>query len=462
MNKHQHFHFMGIAGIGMSAIALVLRKRGFTVSGCDLDITTSNCKNLTELGCKLFQGHTSSGCSDDSITTLVYTTMIDPHHPELLAAQSKGISCLHRSEALGLLTQSSTTIAVAGSHGKTTTSALISHLFVAADRDPSVIIGGNLSTISGNACNGSSEALIIEADESDRSFLNFSPTYEIITNIDFEHLETYKNIQDVQNTFYEFMQKVPSHGAIITCHDEPYIRELLPQLSCPIITYGYHPEATWRIVDDTLNANSSTFSLVHNNDKQYTRILTALAGRHNILNSTAAWAMGYRYGLTETELRKGLETFPGVERRFSYKGVTKAHAQVFDDYGHHPKEIAATLQIAYNKPHNRLIVVFQPHRYTRTAGLWNDFLDLFAQSSIHELIVTDIHSAYEKPIDNINSEQFVNELKMRNPHLHVSYIPLESDFHSLVTKIGNCSQENDLILLQGAGKITSLAEKIVA
>ena len=461
VKNHQHFHFMGIAGIGMSAIALVLKKRGFTVSGCDLNITTSNCKTLSDLGCALFKGHSSHGCSDKSITTVIYTTMIDPHHPELIAARSEGITCLHRSEILGLLTKSNTTIAIAGSHGKTTTSALISHLFITADKDPSVIIGGNLSTIKGNAYNGSSDTLIIEADESDRSFLNLSPTYEIITNIDFEHLETYKDIIDVQNTFHAFMKKVPSNGAIIACHDEPYIRELLPQLSCPIITYGYHPEATWRIVDDSLDANSSTFSLVHNNNKKYTSIVTSLAGKHNILNSTAAWAMGYHYRLTEFELRKGLATFPGVERRFTYKGITKTHAQVFDDYGHHPKEIAATLQVAYNKPHNRLVVIFQPHRYSRTAGLWNDFLELFAHSSIDELIITDLHSAYETPIENINSEKFVTELKIKNPLLSVSYIPLESDFHSLATKISDCTQENDLILLQGAGKITDLADKIV-
>lgn len=459
MNKNKHVHFMGIAGIGMSAIALVLRNRGFIVSGCDLDITTNNCKALTALGCSLSQGHMSSTCCDATITTLVYTTMIDPNHPELAAAKNNGIERLHRSEILGSLTEQDTTIAIAGSHGKTTTSALISHLFITAEKDPSVIIGGNLPTINGNACNGSGETLIIEADESDRSFLNFSPTYQIITNIDFEHLETYSDIKDVQNTFYTFMQKVPNHGAIIACHDEPYIQEILPKLSCPIITYGYHLDATWRIVDDILEASSSTFSLIHNN-KKFTSITTSLAGRHNILNSTAAWIMGHLYQVTETELRKGLETFPGVERRFTYKGVTKTHAHVFDDYGHHPKEIAATLQIAYNKPHNRLVVVFQPHRYTRTAGLWNDFLDLFAHATIDELIVTDLHSAYEKPIENINSEQFVQELKVKNPYLDVSYVPLEGDFHSLIDKISTSTQENDLILLQGAGKITDLANKI--
>lgn len=461
MNSNDHFHFMGIAGIGMSAIALVLRKRGFKVSGCDLDITTSNCKTLANIGCSLSQGHNSSTCSDDSITSLVYTTMIDSTHPELVAAKTKGLTCLHRSEILGLLTQTNTTIAIAGSHGKTTTSALISHIFITAKTDPSVIIGGNLTTIDGNACNGSGEILVIEADESDRSFLNLSPTYEIITNIDFEHLETYATIQDVQNTFFEFMKKVPAHGAIIAYHDDRYIQELLPQLNCPIITYGYHQDATWRITDEQLNPHSSTFSLVHNG-KTYKNITTSLAGRHNILNSTAAFAMGYDYGISEEDLKKGLETFPGVERRFTYKGVTKTEAQVFDDYGHHPKEIAATLEIAYNKPHNRLVVVFQPHRYTRTAGLWNDFLDLFAQSSIDELIVTDLHSAYEKPIDNINSQRFVTELKLKNPTLSVSYIPLEADFHSLADKISTCSFKNDLILLQGAGKITNLANKIIA
>lgn len=460
MNKNDHFHFMGIAGIGMSAIALVLKKRGFKVSGCDLDITTSNCKNLISIGCMLSQGHNSLECSDNTITTLVYTTMIDQNHPELVAAKTKGIQCLHRSEILGLLTKTNSTIAVAGSHGKTTTSALISHLFITAHQDPSVIIGGNLATITGNACNGSGEILVIEADESDRSFLNLSPTYAIITNIDFEHLETYSNIKDVQNTFFEFMKKVPSHGAIIACHDDPYIQELLPELSCAIITYGYHPDATWHILTDKLNPGSSTFTLSHKN-VLHPDITTSLAGRHNILNSTAAFAIGHYYGLSENYLKNGLETFPGVERRFTYKGITPTEAHVFDDYGHHPKEIAATLEIAYNKPHNKLIVVFQPHRYTRTAGLWNDFLDLFAQSSVDELIVTDLHSAYEKPIDNINSQRFVNELKIKNPYLSVSYVPLEIDFHSLVNKLSNCASQNDLILLQGAGKITNLAEKIV-
>lgn len=451
---------MGISGIGMSAIALILKEKGFVVSGCDLDTTTSHCKKLSSLGCHLYQGHNSTGCADTSITTLIYSTAIPSDHPEICAAQQKDIECLHRSEILGLLSKSYETIAVAGSHGKTTTSALIGHLFVTALHNPSIIIGGNLATINGNACNGNGKTLIIEADESDRSFLNLSPTYEIITNIDFEHLETYKDITDVQNTFYQFMQKTLSHGTIIACHDDLYIQELLPKLNCPIITYGYHPEATWRIINDTLAPNSSTFSLVHNS-KIYSHITTTLAGKHNILNTTAAFAMGHHYGLSEEQLKKGLATFPGVERRFTYKGITKTKAQVFDDYGHHPKEIAATLEIAYNKPKNKLIVIFQPHRYTRTAGLWNDFLDLFAHSHIDELIVTDLHSAFEKPIKNITSERFVNELKIKNPSLTVSYVPLENDFHSLISKISECTEVNDLILLQGAGKITYLATKII-
>lgn len=460
MHKNQHFHFMGIGGIGMSAIALILKKNGHTVSGCDLDINSFNCTTLRNLGCTLFQGHSSAGCYDESISTLIYTTMINSDHPELIAAQNRAIECLHRSEMLGILTQKKPTIAVAGSHGKTTTSALVSHIFFKAQQEPSIIIGGNLTTINGNAYKGDGNLLIIEADESDRSFLNLFPTYEIITNISFEHVETYTSLQDIKTTFYNFMDKVPEQGFIIACYDDKNIQEIIKDLPHKVITYGFDSRADWHITHHTLNADNSIFSLKYK-DLHYENITTSLLGSHNILNSAAAFIMGHMHEIAEKDIRTGLATFPGVDRRFTYKGVTSTGAKVFDDYGHHPKEIVATFKIAQNKPHNKLIVVFQPHRYTRMAGLWDEFIALFTTLQIDELIITDIHSAYEKPIEGITSQQLVQELKIKNPSLNVCYIPLDSTFDTLTHKVLESTTTNDVLLVQGAGKITDFAAHIV-
>lgn len=460
MKTFKHIHFMGISGVGMSAIALVLHQRGYTISGCDLNTNTSNCQRLIKEGCIIFQDHCSSGCFDPSIDTLVYTTIIEQTHEELVRARKHGITCLHRSEILGLLTEQHNTIAVAGSHGKTTTSALISHIFVKAHVDPSIIIGGNISTIEGNARNGSTRTLIIEADESDRSFLNFTTHTAIITNIDFEHLETYSDIRDVQETFFKFTQKIVPHGTLICCGDDNYVTEIIERTHRSHITYGYNENNTARISHAKCFANHSLFTITYKN-VTYSDIKVSLTGNHNILNSTAAFITGLLYGISEIDIKSALETFPGVDRRFTFKGKTIAGANVFDDYGHHPKEIAATLDIAHNKPYNKLVMVFQPHRYTRTAGLWNEFLDFFTHAHLDELIITDLHAAFETPIDTITSKRFVKELQDRHPRFPVTYIPLDSQFQALAQKIHECSSLNDLILLQGAGKITALAEHLI-
>lgn len=458
--KKAHIHFVGIGGIGMSGIATILRYQGYEISGCDADLDQKSVQNLRALGCRVYQGNNSLECHDISIDILVYSSAIQPHNPEIIAAQERGIPTIPRGLMLAELMRTKYSIAIAGSHGKTTTTSLISHILIEANLDPTVVIGGHLKTISNNARFGDGDFLVAETDESDRSLLHIQATLAIITNIDLEHLETYQDLDDIKNTFRQFLNNLPFYGKAFVCVDDPQVRSLLPINHLKIIKYGLDAEqADIHAQDIMLHDDHSTFSVWRGATKLGSLQL-AMPGRHNILNSLAAIAVSLDLDISFESIAASLKNFKGIERRFSYRGISKG-AEIFDDYGHHPNEILNTLLVARKRSKGKLTVVFQPHRYTRTDKLWHEFIATFKSSAIDHLIITDIYPASEQPIPNITAEKFVTDLKQCNPPFSISYAPFESDFKSIRNMLDPLLQENDLVLLLGAGKINKLADFIV-
>ncbi len=456
--KKAHVHFVGIGGIGMSGIATILKYQGYEVSGCDLDLEQHSVKNLRALGCSIYQGHNTDGCKDPSIEILVYSSAIKAHDSEILAAQQRGIPTIARALMLAELMRTKYSIAIAGAHGKTTTTSLISHILMEAHMDPTIIIGGHLKNISTNARFGRGDFLVAEADESDRSLTRLIPTLAIITNIDLEHLETYTDLEDIKNTFKQFLNNLPFYGKAIVCIDDANVRSLLPIPHIKTIKYGLDPSADFYAQDVNLQATYSEFTVWHNTILLGS-IHFAMPGRHNVLNAIAAITLALDLGIDFNVIAQALNSFKGIERRFSYRGLYLG-AEVFDDYGHHPQELINTFQVARKRAQNKVIVVFQPHRYTRTDKLWDDFVSMFLKSPIDHLIITDIYPASEAPIPGITAEKLVQAIAAHNPPFTVTYIPYEYSFDAITKELTRITNPGDLILLQGAGKINLLAHRL--
>jgi UDP-N-acetylmuramate--alanine ligase len=323
--------------------------------------------------------------------------------------------------------------------------------------DPTVVIGGQLKNINSNARTGNGNVLVAEADESDRSFLELYPTIAVVTNIDLEHLETYTDLDDIKRCFTQFLNNLPTHGKAIVCVDDENIRAIMP-ITQITTTYGIEHGADFFARDIVLNADHSTFT-VHTQKNILGTVMLPIAGKHNVYNCLAAIAVAQELGISFETIAKHIASFGGVARRFSFHGTYQG-AEIFDDYGHHPKEIEYTLNVARKRTRNKLIVVFQPHRYTRTTKLWNDFLSTFASSTIDHLIITDIYSAGEYAIANISSKRFVQELIDFNPPFTVQYIPFEDNFTQIKEAIARSVGTNDLLLFLGAGKVHLIADDI--
>lgn len=463
--KNLHIHFVGIGGIGMSGIATIFKLQGYTISGCDPDIEQDTIAELKKIGCTVHHGNNADECHDSSIDILVYIPMYATTIPAVMAeikrAQSRGIITISRAGMLAELMRRKYSIAISGSHGKTTTTSLISHILIEAQRDPTVVIGGHLKNISSNIRIGNSDFLVAEADESDRSFLELFPTLAIITNIDLEHLETYRDLDDIKQTFAQFIDKLPFYGKAIVCIDDENIRSLLAQQPITSISYGIDYEADFYARDIVLNPDHSLFTVyIKNNPLPFAKIKLPMPGKHNIYNCLAAIALAHELEIPHETITQSIQTFQGIERRFSFRGTYKG-ADVFDDYGHHPKEIENTLLVARKRTQNNLIVIFQPHRYTRTQKLWGQFLDTFYASGIDTLIITDIHAAGESPIDTISSKSLTEAIQSLNPPFSVQYTPSHDDFAHIKKAIAQSAQANDLILFLGAGKIYHIAQDIV-
>lgn len=457
--KKAHIHFVGIGGIGMSGIATILKYQGYEISGCDLDLDQTSIKNLREIGAKIYHGNNTPQCNDNSIDIVVYSSAVKARNPEIVAAQERGIPTIPRAVMLAEIMRSKYGIAVSGSHGKTTTTSLISHILIEANMDPTVIIGGHLKNISNNARLGEGDFLVAEADESDRSFLHLFSTLAIVTNIDLEHLETYSDIDDIKETFRRFLNNIPFYGKAILCIDDANVRSLLPIPHLKTIKYGITPIADYYATEITLHPDHSIYTVWFKEQKLGT-VQFNMPGRHNVLNSLAAIAIARDLDIPFDTIRASLLNFKGVERRFSFKGTYKG-ADIFDDYGHHPQEIYNTLLVAKKRSKNKLTVVFQPHRYTRTHKLWNEFIDIFLESSIDHLIITDIYAASEAPIPEITSQNLVRAMKERNPKFSISYAAFDSEFKAIREQLEPLIESDDLLLLLGAGKVNKMADLII-
>lgn len=462
MYKKGHIHFVGIGGIGMSGIAKVLKYQGYTISGCDLDLEQKSVEELVSIGCTIYQGNNTPFCTHTSIDVLVYSTMINPDAPEILAAQARGIPTIPRALMLAEIMRTKYSIAITGAHGKTTTTSMISHILIEAHKDPTVIIGGHLKSISTNARWGNGDFIVAEADESDRSFLRLYPTLAVVTNIDLEHLDTYKDIDDIKHTFTEFLNNIPFYGKAFVCIDDPHIQSILPLPHIKTIKYGLDESlADMYAKDVVLDKDHSTFTVwLKGHTEPLGSLTLSMPGRHNVLNALAALAVTYDVQVPFEVCAEALKNFKGIERRFSYKGIYKG-AELFDDYGHHPTEIFNTLLVARKRAGKKLIVIFQPQRYTRTHKLWQDFVNLFAYSPIDHLIITDIYPASETPIENITSYNLVQAIKEKQPSCPISYIPYDTQLKAINSQLDSLITEQDLVLLLGAGKVNKLAEYLI-
>lgn len=461
-HKKSHIHFVGIGGIGMSGIAKILKHQGYIISGCDVDIEQKNIKELLNIGCQITLGHGSELCHDTSIDVLVYSSAIKSSSPEILAAQQRGIPTIPRAMMLAELMRTKYSIAITGAHGKTTTTSLISHILIEAKLDPTIIIGGHLKNISENAKLGKGDFLVAETDESDRSLLHLYPTLAVLTNIDLEHLETYKDLDDIKNTFKQFLNNIPFYGKAFVCIDDLEIQSILPIPHIKIVKFGIDCQADIQAKNIELHPSYSLYD-VFQNDKLLGKIQINMPGKHNIYNSLAAIALCLDLGVVSFEtICEALKTFTGVERRFSYHGTFKG-AEIFDDYGHHPNEILNILRVAKHRTKQKFHVVFQPHRFIRTEKLWNNFIDVFTQfnDQIEHLIITDIYPAGEQPIEGINSQRLVEALKLKNPNFKITYVPIDQEFKDIILQLDSTLMEDDLLLLLGAGRVNGIAAKLI-
>ncbi len=467
--KREHVHFMGIGGIGMSGIAEILRLRGYTVSGCDHGAGSKTLEHLASIGCGIFKGHAQEHVHDADV--LVYSSAVKPTDPEIQAALSKGIPVIPRALMLAELMRSKYSVAISGAHGKTTTTSLISHILIEAGKMPTVVVGGVLKNIANNAQLGSGEIFIAEADESDRSLLYLNPSMAVVTNIDAEHLDTYKDIDDIKDTFKNFLARLPFYGKAFVCIDDEHVRSILPLAHVKTCKYGLTQDADLFAENIKLEAQYSTFDVYQNevmpNTLERKRVLLgtvklAIPGLHNVKNSLAALGVALEFETPFAVAAQALETFKGVERRFEFKGVCRG-ADVYDDYGHHPTEIAVTLNVAARRARKQLHVIFQPHRFSRTQKLWQDFVQVFKQSgaagySINSLIITDIYPASESPIEGVSSEQLVADIKKANPYLNVVYV---QKYEDILPQALKHMHDGDLVLTLGAGKMNAIADMLV-
>lgn len=461
-NNNQHFHFIGICGIGMSGIAKILLTQGFKVSGCDAKLDPIRCKELESLGCSIAH-HESNICKDPSISIIVRSSDVALTHPEIIAAINRNVSIKLRAEVLAELMKQKISIAVAGAHGKTTTSSLLAHVLLDAKLDPTIVVGGHMHQLNSNAHNGSGKFMVVESDESDRSFLLLPKNYTIVTNIDREHLNTYQDFDDIKQSFVQFLNKLPENGCNIICLDDPGIQSIENQITTPYLTYGTNSKANFLIKNVKLSADFSEFEITDTQNNSPLGIFKVLLpGMHNVLNSTAVIAICLQLGLDQKTIKNGLETFQGVDRRFTSQGVSKIHgARIFDDYGHHPRELEVTFQVAQKKAAKKIIVVFQPQRYSRTKHLWNDFVRVLSQAPIDHLIITDIYPANEASIPGITSQNLVTEIQKLQPKCNIAFIPFGDHGEQIIAALDLITTKDDLLLFQGAGKVNSLIKNII-
>jgi UDP-N-acetylmuramate--alanine ligase len=447
----QRIHLVGIGGIGMSGIAEVLLTLGYSVSGSDTKPSTIT-ERLENLGATIFSGHKATNVNGAHV--VVTSSAVKADNAEVVEAHKHKIPVIPRAEMLAELMRLKYGIAVAGAHGKTTTTSMVAAILGEAHLDPTFVIGGKVNQAGTTARLGKGEYFVVEADESDRSFLLLAPVVSVVTTIDREHLDQYSSLEEIQEVFVQFVNRVPFYGAAILCLDEPNVQAIIPLVKRPIITYGVSTQSDLVISDINLEGLNSEFRLTFKGEDLGMFRLLHPPGVHNVRNAAAAAAVALYLNVPAELIREALGKFAGVSRRFDIKGIVNDVA-VIDDYGHHPVEIRATLEAAKVCKFNRLLVLFQPHRYSRSQQLWHEFTLAFNLADF--LIVTDIYAASEPPIPGITGEALANAIA-ENGHKNVHYVRSMQDAIEMLLKE---SQAGDAILTIGAGNVTRASNELV-
>jgi UDP-N-acetylmuramate--alanine ligase len=446
-------HFIGIGGIGMSGIAEILLDQGFKISGSDRALSEVT-ERLQKLGASIFEGHRAENIAQD-VDTIVYSSAVQPDNPEILEAQKRNIPIVRRAEMLAEVMRLKYGIGIAGTHGKTTTTSMTSLVLMEGRLDPTVIVGGKLSGLGGtNARLGRGEFIVVEADEYDRSFLSITPTIAVLTTLETDHLDCYRDLEDIKSAFIQFASKVPFYGFIVLCLDEPALLDIMPHLSKKkIVTYGLNPQADIQAVDIRHKDNSTTYTLVRSNQELGT-IMLQVPGIHNVQNSLGAITVALELGIPFKKIKVGIEKFAGVYRRWEKKGEVNNIA-LYDDYAHHPTECRATLSGVKSGWRRRVVCVFQPHLYSRTRDFYEDFGKSFLLSDV--LVVTDVYPAREEPIQGVNGELIVNAAKQFG-HKDVHYVPDKKEIPAFLKSI---VKSGDIVITMGAGDIWKYGEEFL-
>ncbi|MFH1861339.1 MAG: UDP-N-acetylmuramate--L-alanine ligase [bacterium] len=445
----KNLHFVGIGGIGMSGIAEVLLNQGFHITGSDLQ-DSEIIERLRQLGAQISIGHQAENIYNAQV--VVYSSAVKASNVEYAEAKRLGIPLIPRAEILGELMRLKYGIAIAGTHGKTTTTSMISSIMTEAELDPTFIVGGRVKSLSTNARLGSGQFLVAEADEFDRSFLRLTPTIAVITTLETEHLDCYRDLEDIQNAFIQFAERVPFYGTVVLCIDEPTVAGLIPRLSRSVVTYGYSEQAEVRVLNSVFDQTHTEFQV---ETRGHTEKFTLnQPGRHNVLNALAAISVALELGIDLKAIRRGLQKFRGVERRFEIKGEPGG-VMVVDDYAHHPTEIRATLAAAKQGWNRRVIAVFQPHLYTRTRDFAVDFGASFKDADV--ILVTKVYGAREEPIPGVTGELIVGAARGFG-HQQVYYVPEREE---IVPTLLQFVQSGDIVITLGAGDVWKIAKEIV-
>ena len=448
--KIQHIHFVGIGGIGMSGIAEVLLNLGYQISGSDLKETEVT-RRLQALGCEIAYGHRKENVKEADV--VVVSSAIRNGNPEVEVAEQRLIPVIPRAEMLAELMRMKYGVAIAGTHGKTTTTSLIATVLAAGGLDPTVVIGGRLNSIGSNARLGQGEYLVAEADESDGSFLMLMPTIAVVTNIDPEHLDYYHGIEEIKETFLGFLNKIPFYGLAVLCLDHPNIQSLIPRLKKRFTTYGLTPQADFQAKEIVFEGLSTSFDVFHH-QQEIGRLKIRMPGLHNVYNSLATLATAFELDIPFQTVQETLRDFSGIQRRFQIKGEKKG-ILIVDDYGHHPVEIMATLKAARTGWERRIVAVFQPHRYTRTQALFHEFLTAFNDANV--LILTDIYPAGEDRIEGVEAKALYEGIREYG-HKDVTYIPGKKE---IVDHLLRILTQGDLVITLGAGDIWQVSDELV-
>ena len=448
-------HFVGIGGIGMSGIAEVFFNQGYQVSGSDV-LESELTRRLRGLGVKVQIGHYAENTFGADV--VVISSAIKATNPEVIEARKQRIPVIPRAEMLGELMRGKTGIAVGGTHGKTTTTSMIASILTFAGVDPTIVIGGKVDSLGGNAKLGSGEFVLAEADESDGSFLHLPATYAVVTNIDNDHLDHFGSLDEIENTFVEFVGHLPFYGNAVVCLDDPGVKKCLGRFTKPVTTYGMNEDADYIAKNVVCEGLGSRFEVWKNGGGKLSSVVLNVPGRHNVLNALASFTIGLQLGVSVDVITQGLKNFTGVKRRFEIRWRNDPKKQaIVDDYGHHPTEVAATLAAARNWWSGRIIAVFQPHRYSRTLHCREGFLTAFQNADV--ILLTDIYAAGEEPIDGVTSEALAKDLA--RVALVTQKVVYLGDLDA--TRKGVLAQMHvgDLVLCLGAGSITRIPEQLI-